>query len=64
MDDSALGVLERQSLDQLNGEIRRCLTGYATAAGTRRKEFFRKLVWAEGMREKLHGVAAPRRARG
>lgn len=59
----ALHELEQHSLQQLNCEIRRCLLAYASAAGMRRKEFFKQLVWAETMRARLHDIPAPKRAR-
>jgi hypothetical protein len=58
-----LHSLEARSLEQLNGEIRRCLLSYAGASGPRRIEYFRQLVWAETMRETLHDVPAPKRRR-
>jgi hypothetical protein len=58
-----MNSLEVRSLEHLNCEIRRCLLNYAAAAGPRRSAFFRQLVWAESMRERLHDVPAPKRRR-
>lgn len=53
------------SLDHLNAEIERCLSGYNEGGTSQaRKAFFDRLVWYEKMREEVHGVPAPsRRAR-
>ncbi len=55
--------LEERSLNQLNGEIRRCLLNYASATGPRRAEFFRQLIHAEQLRYTIHDIPAPRRSR-
>ena len=50
------------SLDELNIEIERCLQGFeygGTSQGC--KAFFKRLVWLEKMREKIHGIPATRR---
>jgi hypothetical protein len=49
-------------LDELNKEIKRCLQG-AENGGTSqgRKAIFKRLVWLESMREKIHGIPATRR---
>ena len=57
--------MAKLSLDQLNAEIARCLSG-STHGGTSqaRKAFFDRLVWYEKMREEIHEIPAPsRRAR-
>ena len=50
------------SLDELNVEIKRCLQG-AEHGGTSqgRKAIFKRLVWLESMREKIHAIPATRR---
>lgn len=55
--------LEALTLSQLNAEIQRCLLGYETGGASQgRKAFFKRLVWLEAERERLHGVTAkPRR---
>ncbi len=50
------------SLDELNAEIRRCLQGFECAGSSQGgKAFFKRLVWLETEREKLHGIPASRR---
>jgi len=51
------------TLDEINAEIRRCLTGaYSGGQGSQgHKSFFKRLVWMEKMRENIHGIPAPRR---
>jgi hypothetical protein len=52
----------RLGLLKLNVEIGRCLQGFehgGTSQG--RKVFFKRLVWLETMREKIHGIPATRR---
>jgi hypothetical protein len=50
------------SLDQLNAEITRCLNGYELAgASDGAKAFFKRLIWLEAQRERLHGVPAKTR---
>jgi hypothetical protein len=57
--------LSRLSLDQLNAEVRRCLRGYEHGGSSQgRKAFFKRLVWLEAEREKLHGVPAKARRFG
>ena len=58
---AALEALERHSLHQLNAEIRRCLTGFASGSGLARRAYFKQLCWVEALREKLHGMPAPKR---
>lgn len=55
--------LERLTLGQLNAEIQRCLIGYQLGrTGRAGKAFFKRLVWLEAVRERLHGIAStPRR---
>ena len=49
-------------LDELNAEIDRCLQGAEYAGSSQaRKAFFKRLVWLEKMREKIHGIPATRR---
>jgi hypothetical protein len=50
------------SLEQLNKEIAKCLLGTqnsGTSQGS--KSFFKRLVWLETQREKLHGIPAKKR---
>lgn len=50
------------SIDQLNTEIKRCLLGYQTGGSSQgRRAFFKRLVWLEAERDKLHDVPAQRR---
>jgi hypothetical protein len=50
------------SLDELNVEIRRCLQGFERAGSSQGgKAFFRRLVWLEKEKERLHGIPAARR---
>jgi hypothetical protein len=52
----------RMSLDQVNAEIERCLHGFEYGGSSQgRKSFFKRLVWLETMREKIHGIPATRR---
>jgi hypothetical protein len=55
-------AVARLTLDELNADIQRCLNG-AINGGTSqgRKALFKRLVWLEKMREKLHGITSPRR---
>ena len=47
------------SLDELNVEIERCLQGFEYGGSSQgRKSFFKRLVWLEKMREKIHGIPA------
>jgi len=50
------------TLAEINKEIERCENG-ANSGGTSqgRKSFFKRLVWMEKVREKLHGIPAERR---
>ena len=49
-------------LDELNVEIRRCLQGFECAGSSHGgKAFFKRLVWLESIREKIHGIPATRR---
>jgi hypothetical protein len=56
------GEVAKLGLDKLNLEIERCLQG-AECGGTSqgRKAIFKRLVWLEKMRERIHGVPAMRR---
>ncbi len=50
------------SLGELNVEIERCVQGFEHGGTTQgRKSFFKRLVWLEKMREKIHGILAPPR---
>jgi hypothetical protein len=50
------------SIDQLNVEIERCLQGFDYGGSSQgRKSFFKRLVWLEKMREKIHGIPATHR---
>lgn len=52
-------------LSWFNAEIKRSLLGYETGGTNQgRKAFFKRLVWIEGERERVHGVKAPRRRFG
>ena len=56
------GEVAALSLDQLDAEIRRCLQGFERAGSSQGgKAFFKRLVWLEKAREKLHGIPATRR---
>jgi hypothetical protein len=49
-------------LPQLNVEIERCLQGFEHGGSSQgRKAVFKRLVWLESMREKIHGIPATRR---
>lgn len=57
--------LARLTLHELNFEIQRCVWGYEHGGSSQgRKAFFKRLVWLEAEREKLHGVPAKRRRFG
>ena len=46
-------------LDELNLEIERCVKGAEHGGSSQgRKAFFKRLVWLEKMREKIHGIPA------
>ena len=50
------------SLEELNVEIGRCLKGFEYGGGSQgRKAFFKRLVWLEAIREKIHAIPAIRR---
>ncbi len=54
--------LSRLSVDQLNFHIKHCLRGYKRPGTSQaRKAFFKRLVWLEAEREKLHGIPAKTR---
>ena len=53
--------VEKLSLDQLNEKIAGCEAGLRDAQPKRRDGYQRRLVWLEGQRRRLHGVAAPTR---
>jgi hypothetical protein len=60
--DAELGKL---TLAQLNVEIQRCLFGYENGGGSQgRNAYFKRLVFLEAARERLHGVAAKARRFG
>jgi hypothetical protein len=53
------------TLAELNAEIQRCLFGYERGGTSQgRKAFFKRLVWLEAERERLHGVTAKSRRFG
>ena len=50
------------SLDELNAAIGRCIEGSErTGTGQGAKAIFKRVVWLEKMREKIHGIPATRR---
>jgi hypothetical protein len=50
------------TLVQLDYEIANAKSGYETGGSSQgRRAFFKRLVWLETHREKLHGIEAPRR---
>jgi hypothetical protein len=50
------------SLEQLNAQIGHAKWGYENGGSSQgRKAFFKRLVWLEAQRFKLHGVDVPRR---
>jgi len=49
------------TLDEINKEIERCTVGAYSGGGQGPKGFFKRLIWMEKMREKLHGIPATRR---
>ncbi len=53
--------VEKLSLDEFNEKIARCEAGWRDAPAKRRDGYLRRLVWLEGQRQRLHGVAAPTR---
>ncbi len=54
--------LAELSLESLNKEIERCQKGSEQGGTSQgRKAFFKRLVWLEKMKEKLHDVEAPHR---
>ena len=49
-------------LDELSKEIERCLQGAEYGGSSQgRKACFKRLVWLEKTREKIHGIPATRR---
>jgi hypothetical protein len=54
--------LAKLTLDQINHDIERCAY-WAEAGGSSqgRKSFFKRLVWLEAERERLHDIPAPKR---
>ena len=49
-------------IDELNVEIERCVQGFEQGGTSQgRKAFFKRLVWLEKMREKIHRIPATRR---
>ena len=56
-------VLAALSLDRLDAEISRCITGYQTGGTSQgRKAFFKRLVMLEGIGERVHGIPAKQRS--
>ena len=57
------GEVAKLPLATLNAEINRCLDGFVHGGTSQgRKSFFKRLVWLEKMREKIHGIpSSPRR---
>jgi len=53
--------VEKMTLDEINKEIERCTVGAYSGGGQGPKGFFKRLIWMEKMREKLHGIPATRR---
>jgi hypothetical protein len=54
--------IAKLSLSELNTEIARMLWGYENGGTSQgRKSYFKRLVWLEEGRERLHGVAAKKR---
>ena len=52
----------KMSLEELNVEIGRCLQGFEYGGSSQgRKGFFKRLVWLETMRERIHAIPATRR---
>jgi hypothetical protein len=52
-------------LSWFNAEIKRCLHGYETGGTSQgRKAFFKRLIWTEAERERVHGITAPSRRFG
>jgi hypothetical protein len=54
--------VSKMTLAHIDSEIARCLH-WSEAGGTSqgRKSFFKRLVWLEAERERLHGTPAPKR---
>lgn len=55
-------AVEKLSLKELTAEIARCIEGYefgGTTAG--QKAFFKRLVWLEKERERIHKIEAKKR---
>ena len=50
----------KMTLAEIDEEVARCHRS-AYAGGTAAKGFFKRLVWMEKLREKLHGIPADRR---
>ncbi|QGZ93364.1 hypothetical protein [Terricaulis silvestris] len=54
--------VEALTLAELNAEIQRCLFRYERGGTSQgRKAFFKRLVWLEAERERLHSVTAKSR---
>lgn len=54
--------IANMTLPELNAEIARMLWGYENGGTSQgRKSFFKRLVWLEEERERLHGVTAKKR---
>jgi hypothetical protein len=58
-------AVEALTLAELNREIQRSLIGYQLdGRGPAGKAFFKRLVWLETQRQRLHGIDAKRRRFG
>ena len=52
-------------LSWFNAEIKRCLHGYEIGGTSQgRKAFFKRLIWTEAERERVHRITAPSRRFG
>jgi hypothetical protein len=54
--------VEALTLDELNQQIAGAKLGYETGGSSQgRKAFFKRLIWLEAHRGKLHGLEVPKR---
>lgn len=54
--------LAKLSLEQINADIARCLYWSVNGGSSQgRKSFFKRLVWLEAERQRLHDIPAPKR---